>query len=64
MVTTPLLEKKSSTNDVGKGTDKLADMPLLEKKYLTNYVDKGTDELEYMKHAVVVICRKGLDKFF
>ena len=42
VVTTPLLEKKSSPNFFDKGTDQLVDMPLLEKKYLSKYVDKGT----------------------
>ena len=32
VVPTPLSEKKSSTNRVDKGTDKLADMPLTENK--------------------------------
>ena len=63
MVTTPLLEKKSLTKDVDKGTDELADTPLLEKKYSTKNIDTGTDELADMKNAVVTICRKGLDKF-
>ena len=63
LVTTPLLEKKSSTNDVGKGTDELADMPLMEKKYSTKDVDKGTDEMADMKTAEVKIRRKGLDLF-
>ena len=35
LVTTPLLERKSSTKDVDKGTDELADMPLFEKKSST-----------------------------
>ena len=43
MFTTPLSENKSLTNDVEKGTDKLADMLLMEKKYSTKDVDKGTD---------------------
>ena len=30
---------------------------------MTKDADKGTDELEYMKEAVVTICRKDLDKF-
>ena len=62
VVTNPLLEKKSSTKDVDKGTDELADTPLLGKKYLTKDVDKGTDELADMKNAVVTILSKGLDK--
>ena len=53
VVTTPLLEKKSSTKDVDKGTDELADTPLLEKKYSTKDVGKGTDELADMKNSVV-----------
>ena len=36
VVTTPFLEKKSSTKDVDKGTGELADTPLLEK-----IIDKG-----------------------
>ena len=32
VVTTPLLEKKSSTKDVEEGTDELEDMTLTEKK--------------------------------
>ena len=48
-VMTPLLETKSSTKDVDKGTDKLADTPLLGKKYSTKDVDKGNDELAYMR---------------
>ena len=43
VVTTPFLEKKSSTKDVEKGTDKLSDTTLLGKKYLTKDVDKGAD---------------------
>ena len=44
VVRTPLLEKKSSTEDVGEGTDELADMTLRKKKYSTKDVDKGTYE--------------------
>ena len=55
MVTTPLLENKSSTKDVDEGTDELADTPLLEKTSSTKDVEKGTDELEDMKQAVVTI---------
>ena len=62
-VTTPMSEKKSSTNDVEKGTDKLADMILMEKKSSTKDVDKCTDELEDMKQAVNTNFRKGLDHF-
>ena len=43
VVTPPVSEKKSSTKDVKKGTDKLADMLLMEKKYSTKDVDKVTD---------------------
>ena len=43
VVRTPLLEKKSSTEDVGEGTDELSYMPLMEKKSSTKDVDKGTD---------------------
>ena len=43
VVTTPLLEKKSSTNDVEEGTDELEDIPLMDKKYSTKDVDKGSD---------------------
>ena len=60
MVRRPLLENKSSTKDIDKVTDELADWPLLEKKYSTKDVDKDTDELAYMKKAVVTIRRKGL----
>ena len=63
MATTPLLEKKSSTKDVDKGTNELADTTLMEKKSSTKDVDKGTDELADMKQAVVKIRKKGLDKF-
>ena len=63
VVTTPLLEKKSSTNDVDEGTDELVDMPLLEKKSLTKDVDKGTYELADIEQVVVKIRMKGLDKF-
>ena len=59
MVTTPLLEKKSSTKDVDKVTDELVDIPLMENKYPTKDVDKGTNELAYMKQEVVTIFRKG-----
>ena len=52
VVTTPFSEKKSSTKDVEKGTDKLADMLLMEKKYLTKDFDKGTDEFADIKQAV------------
>ena len=37
--------------------------PFSEKKTLTKDVDKGTGELEYMKEAVVKICRKDIDNF-
>ena len=63
MVMTLLLDKKSSTKDVDKGTDELADTPLLGKKYSTKDVDKGTDELADIKKSLVTIRRKGLDKF-
>ena len=63
MVTTPLLENKSSTKDIEEVTDELADMPLLEKKSSTKDVGKGTDELVDTKKAVVTIRRKGLDNF-
>ena len=56
-------EKKSSTNDVEKGTDKLADTLLMEKKSSTNDVDKGTDELSDMKQSVNKSRRKGLYQF-
>ena len=60
---TPLLEEKSSTKDVDKGTDELADMPLLKRKYLKKDVDIGTDEFTYMKKAVVTIRSKCLYYF-
>ena len=41
VVTTSLLEKKSYTKDVDKGTYELVDTPLLEKKSLTKDVDRG-----------------------
>ena len=63
VVTTLLLDKKSSTKDFEKGADELSDTPLLEKKYLTKGVENGTDELADMKKAVFTIRRKGLDKF-
>ena len=63
MVTTPLSEKKYSTKDVEKGTDKLADMLLMEKKYSTKDVDKVTDEFADMKQAVNIIRSKGLYQF-
>ena len=59
MVTTPLLEKKSSTKDVDEGTDEFADMPFLEKESSTKDVEKGTDEFSDMKQEVVTILRKG-----
>ena len=49
VVTTPLLENKSLTKDVGKGNDELAYMQLTERKSLTKDVDKGNDELEDIK---------------
>ena len=63
MVTPPVSEKKSSTKDVKKGTDKLSDMLLMEKKYSTKDVDKVTDYLAYIKQAVTTIIRKGLYQF-
>ena len=63
VVTTPWQENKSTTKDVDKGTDELADMSLMEKKYSTKDVDKGTDELADMKQAVVTILRKSLYQF-
>ena len=59
----PLLEKKSSTKDVDKGTYEQENTPFLEKKYFTKNFDKGTYELAFMKKTVVTIRRKGLDKF-
>ena len=41
----------------------MADTPFTEKKYSTKYVEKGTNELADTKQAVVIIRRKGLDKF-
>ena len=58
-----MVEKKSSTNNVEKFTDELADMPFTENKYSTKDVDKGTDEFSYMKQAVVTISGKGLYQF-
>ena len=43
VVTTPLLDMKSSTKDVDKGTGELADIPLVEKKFSAKDVNKGTD---------------------
>ena len=63
VVTTTLLEKKSSTKDVDKGTDELADTPLLENKSPTKDVDKDTNGLADMKNSVVTIHSKGLTKF-
>ena len=57
MVTTSLSEKRSLTQDVEKGTDKLADMLLTEKKSSTKDFDKGTDELSDMKQAINKIFR-------
>ena len=55
-----LTENKSSTNDVEKGTDKLADNLFMKKESSTKDVDKGTDELADMKQKVNTIFRKGL----
>ena len=63
VVTTPLSEKKYSTKDVDKVTDKLVDMLLMEKKSSKKDVDKGTDELADMKQAVNTIRRKCLYQF-
>ena len=63
VVTTPLLENKSSTKEVDKSTDEMADMPFSEKKSSTSDVAEGTDELVDIKQAVVTIRRKGFDKF-
>ena len=63
VVTTSLSEKKSLTEDIDKGTNKLEDMLSIQKKSSTKDVDKGTDELADMKQAVNTICRKGLDQF-
>ena len=63
VVTTPLLDKKSSTKDVDEDTYALVDKPFWEKKSPTKDVGKGTYEWEDMKKAVVTIRRKGLDKF-
>ena len=43
VVTTPLSEKKSSTKDVEKGTDELADTLFMEKKSSIKNIEKGTD---------------------
>ena len=59
MVTTPLLEKKSSTKYFDKGTNELADTPFPEKKSSTEDVDKGTDGFADIKKAVFTIHRKG-----
>ena len=42
VVTKLLLEKKSSTKDFDKGTDKWSDTQLLEKKSSTKDVEKDT----------------------
>ena len=63
MFTTPLLENKSSTKDIDKVTDELADTPLLDRKSSRKDVDKGTDELENMKNTMVATRRKGLYRF-
>ena len=62
-VTTPFSERKSSTKDVEKGTDKSEDMILTEKKSSTKDVEKFTYEMTDMKHAVNIILRKGLYQF-
>ena len=43
VVMTSFFEKKSSTKDVDKGTDKLVDMLLMNNKSSTNDVYKGTN---------------------
>ena len=48
VVTTPLSENNVLTT---------------EKIRTSEEVDKGTKKLEYMKYAVVTICRKDSDKF-
>ena len=63
VVTISLSEKKSSTKNVEKGNDKLADVLLVERKYSTMDVEKETDELADIKHTVNTICRKDLDQF-
>ena len=63
LVTTPFLDNKASTKDVEEGTAELSDTPFLEKKSLTKDIDKCTDELADMKMSLVIICRKGSDKF-
>ena len=44
MGTTLLYEKKSSTKDVDKGIEELANTILSEKKSLTKDVEKSTDK--------------------
>ena len=63
MADTLLVENKSLTKDVEKGTDKLADGLLIEKKSSTEDVEKGTDELADMKQKVNIIRKNGLDQF-
>ena len=58
-----MLSVEKISNVLGDRKEAVVTTPFLEKKSLTKDVDKGTDELEYMKEAVVTICRKDLDKF-
>ena len=60
--TTPLSEKKSSTKDVEKVIDELADMLLMENKSSTNNLDKGTDELAYNLFMEKKSSTKDVDK--
>ena len=55
------VEKISNVLDDRK--DAVVLTPFFENKSLTKDVDKGTVELEYIKEAVVRICRKDLGKF-
>ena len=56
-----LVEKFSNVLDDRK--EAVVTTQFLEKKSLIKDVDKGNGELEYMKEAVVTICRKDLDNF-
>ena len=56
------MKKKSSTKNVEKGTDELADTLLMDKKSSTNNVEKGTDELTDMLLMENKSSTKDVDK--
>ena len=62
MADTLLVEKKSLTKNVDKGTDEFSDKILSVKKSSTTNVDKGTDELANTLFINKKFSTKDVDK--